>query len=377
MYKLKSSHYEKRDFLLFLTLNSFLISNILCIWLFWIFKYVFGYNVNWFLAFEINFILTVALAFLFNFFPEFLITIHTIWKKIKKTRFIVYIYSLNISKPKTMYVLLAGLVFSYCRLEAITIPNPWSLLGVFIAFLALARIFIVSSLLLFQLFVTNSFLEKIWVTNNLVKKKFFHSSRIHYGPFNSPQNPESAAKAIPALIGTLGGVLLADGANRGHTDKQTAHDNACAAAEKARDSYQRAQEALERYAKLAKNYQKKDSQEAEALINSTMRKEKIEVALEAQAQLKRAQKIASEQEEVANGVLDVVDHISTPQAAIRSYQTSGDICGARQLDSAASKNLTLIETIKREADQKLHQLEGDASISSVFESTFFDCFPVF
>lgn len=201
---------EKKDFIIFLIMNSFLFSNIVCIWSFWFLKYVFYYNVNWSLAFEINLFLTIAIAFLFNFFPNSLISVHNSWNSIKNSKILIYLYSLYLHHPKTMYFLLSGLVFSYCRLELINLPDSWSFVGVLISLLALVRISIVSSLILFQIFITNKVLEKIWVSNSLVKKKFFHSSIISYGPFNSPQTPETAAKKLPAVVGTLFGVGAAD-----------------------------------------------------------------------------------------------------------------------------------------------------------------------
>lgn len=207
--------------------------------------------------------------------------------------------------------------------------------------------------------------------------KFFHSSQIKYGPLNSPQTPESAVKAAPLLIGTIGAALAADALNRGSTDPKEANTNAVAAAEKARKAYDRAQESIERYATIVKNNQKPNSQQSESLVSSTVREEKISAVLEAQAMLERAKLIAEEQEKLANDLLDKVDRMSSFEAVSQSYRTSGDIFGARQLDSAASQNITKIEQIVRSTDEMLKQLDNQGPISSIIESKFFDFFTFF
>lgn len=112
-----------------------------------------------------------------------------------------------------------------------------------------------------------------------------------------------------------------------------------------------------------------------------MQDERAKAALEAQAALEKAKLIAEEQERMANDILDVVDHMTALEAAAKSYMTSGDLYAARQLDSAASRNISTVEGVKRDADQKLKQLldeeNEETSISSVLESTFLDSFPFF
>lgn len=131
---------EKKDFFIFFALNSFLFSNLICIWLFWFSKYICNYNVDWSLAFQTNFTLTITIALLFHFFPKLLVSFHTIWNLIKNNKLIIYIFNLYSQHPKTCFFLLAGLVFSYCRLEFLTLSNHWSLISFLIALLALVRI---------------------------------------------------------------------------------------------------------------------------------------------------------------------------------------------------------------------------------------------